>query len=149
GHTGCALSVAFSPDGTTLASTGPDRTLRLWDTRTHKQLALLRVPGANDRYGNSTTNAVAFSPDGKTLAVAVADADGGGAVRLLDAHSHRQLDVLHGHKSGVWRLSFSPDGQLLASLDNDGTTLWDAHTHRQLAVLKSCWGCQTSIAFSP
>ena len=91
---------------------------------------------------NSTTIAVAFSPDGNTLAFAGSE----GAVRLLDAHNHRQLAVLRGHRL-VFELAFSPDGQLLASAGRDGTSrLWDARTPR---AARSPPGPRTSSLKSP
>ncbi|MFN2461469.1 MAG: helicase-related protein, partial [Candidatus Velthaea sp.] len=59
--------VAFSADARTLASAGDDGTVRLWDARTHKQLAT-PLTGHTDLVFD-----VAFSPDGRTLASASAD----------------------------------------------------------------------------
>ena len=62
GHTNWVNSVAFSPDGKTLASGSWDRTIKLWDVATGKQQATLKGPEQGG------LNSVAFSPDGKTLA---------------------------------------------------------------------------------
>src|SRR4051812_26350380 len=61
GHTNEVASVAFSPDGKTLASASYDGTLKLWEVATGKERATL---------GEYTgcLGCVAFSPDGKTLA---------------------------------------------------------------------------------
>ncbi|MYI94302.1 hypothetical protein F4083_08270 [Candidatus Poribacteria bacterium] len=66
GHTDWVGSVAFSPDGNTLASGSSDRTVRLWDANTGEHLQTL------ERHQGGI-GSVAFSPDGKTLASGSSD----------------------------------------------------------------------------
>ena len=66
GHTDLVYSVAFAPDGKTLAtgSGSRDQTVKLWDVTTGKELATLK---GHTRYPSAVVS-VAFAPDGKTLA---------------------------------------------------------------------------------
>ena len=61
GHTEEVNSIAFSPDGKTLASASKDTTIRLWDIQTGKLMTTFTGDGKED-------SSVAFSPDGKMLA---------------------------------------------------------------------------------
>ncbi len=113
-HTQGVARVAWSPDGTLVASAGKDRVARIADAGTGREIAVLR--------GHvGMVYAVAFSPDGRRLATGGDD----GTIRLHDAATGDELLVLRGHTSYVHSLHFSPDGTTLASASGDNTArLW-------------------------
>ncbi|MEV7007744.1 AAA family ATPase [Streptosporangium sp. NPDC051022] len=126
GHTDFVSSAVFSPDGTMLASTGGDNTVRLWDAATRRQIG---APLVNH---TEFVAAVAFSPDGKVLATAA----GNGTARLWDVATRRQIGApLREHAGSVMSVAFSPDGRTLATVGVDGSArLWDVATRRQIGI---------------
>jgi WD40 repeat protein len=139
---GWVKSVAFSPDGKTLASGSADSTITVWDIATHRQ------SGGPLTGHTRSVNSVAFSPNGKILASGGAD----GTIRLWDVAAHRQLGVaLIGHGGAVNSVAFSPDGELVASGGDDGTIrLWDVATHQELGEpFIGLTGSVNSVAFAP
>jgi WD domain, G-beta repeat len=141
GHTDQVLSVAFSPDGKTLASGSADHAVRLWDVAT------------GDPIGDPLTGhtgrvwSVAFSPDGKTLASGSDDA----TVRLWDVATGRPIgSPLIDDIGGVLSVAFSRDGKTLASGGDDRTVrLWDVATGRPIGdPLTGHTGPVYSVAFS-
>jgi WD40 repeat protein len=114
-------SVAFSPDGDTLASAGADQTVRLWHIAGGGLITPIGPPVG-------TTNAiqfssVAFSPDGRTVASSSRN-----SIQLWTATRQGLILLgvpLTGHTGPVESLAFSPDGQSLASGSEDYTArLW-------------------------
>jgi WD40 repeat protein len=138
-HEHSVSSVAFSPDGRTLASGSYDKTIKLWDARSGAELATLKGHG-------DIVSSVAFSPDGRTLASGSYDK----TVKLWDARSGAEIATLKGHGLFVRSVTFSPDGRTLASGSYDNTVkLWDARSGAELATLKGHGDSVSSVAFSP
>ena len=139
GHTNRVQSVLFSPDGTTLASTSSDGTVKLWDVATKQNIATLQ--GHTDDVWS-----VSFSPDGTTLASGSWD----NTVKLWDVATRTNIATLQGHTDDVWSVSFSPDGTTLASGSDDGKVkLWDVATRTNIATLQEHTRSLNSVSFSP
>jgi len=115
---GAVKSIAFSPDGKTLAAGTAQRTVKLWDVAIGQEVCTLSGHGL-EVWG------VAFSPDGKTLASGSLDH----TVKLWDAATGQEVRTLSGHTHFVYSVAFSPDGKTLASGSRDGMIkLWDVAT---------------------
>lgn len=136
-------AVAFSPDGSLLASSGWDEVIHLWDPQMGKSIRELTDP---NRESNLT---IAFSPDGTKLASTC----GNGRVRLWEVQSGKKLWDIQGHKDRTFGLAFAPDGRSLATASYQGTVrLWDAATGAELRGFPT--GVSSSdnsqpLAFSP
>ena len=120
GHTSDINMLAFSPDGSKLASASDDNLAKIWDPQSVKDLATLRGP-------TDKVLALAFSPDGKKLATCGYD----GTVKLwpledFGAGSEIRPSLTLQHSLRTFGVAFSPDGRLLASTGKDrAVRLWD------------------------
>jgi WD40 repeat protein len=120
GHSGAVTAVAFSPDDRWLASASADRTIRIWDTITGKEVRTLQTP--------SHVVAVAWSPDGQRLA----SASTGKIAQLWDPINGKKLHDLSGQSAEVTRVAFSSQGEHVAGLfEANGWIVWQARTGNQ------------------
>ena len=139
GHTDDVWSVAFSPDGGTLASASWDQTIRLWNPNTaqHKTTLIGHTDGINS---------VVFSPDGGTLASASLDR----TIHLWNPNTGKLKRTLIDHKGWVASVAFSPDGQLLASGgDYQTLLLWNTTTWQVERTFPGHTGLVEVVVFSP
>jgi WD40 repeat protein len=151
------LSVAFSPDGKTLAMGGFNK-ITLWDVKTGRNVAMFG--------GIWQVNSVAFSPDGKTLAAG----DGDKTIKLWDmanakppatlsgvlvhlvlgTQSVKPTATLSGHQANAFPVVYSPDGKTLASGSEDCTVkLWNVTSGRCTATLTGHNKGIYALAFAP
>jgi WD40 repeat protein len=139
GHSSFVYSVAYSPDGQTLASGSRDNTIKLWDVKTGNLLQTLE--------GHSSfVYSVAYSPDGQTLASGSFDK----TIKLWNVNTGKLLQTLTGHSSFVYSVAYSPDGQTLASGSRDRTIkLWNVNTGKLLQTLTGHSDSVYSVAYSP
>jgi WD40 repeat protein len=108
GHSSGVTAVAIAPDGKTAISASWDKTLKIWDTETGRELKTLT--GHSDR-----VTAVAIAPDGKTAISASWDK----TLKIWDTETGRELKTLTGHSSWVTAVAIAPDGKTAISASRD------------------------------
>ena len=149
GHAWAVRDIAFSPDGRVFASCGGrpvnGSTISLWDAVTGEHLKNVAERSV------ANVSGVAFSRDGQTLAGSVGFREY--TVRLWDVPTGAQLKPLTEHASQVTNVALSPDGDILASVNDDNIIrLWDVATRQQKRTLIGHDGHDksvNSIVFSP
>jgi WD40 repeat protein len=143
GHTAGVWAVAFSPDGKRLVSGSDDRTVRVWEVGTGKEL--VRID-----HGRYQARAAAFAPDGKTVASGAAGGDGRRPIVIWDAGTGKEVKRLAGHGDDVTAVLFLPDGKRLLSAGRDGLlVLWDVESGRELKRMVHGPGVIYAAALSP
>ncbi len=142
-HADTVISVAFLPDGKAVLTGSQDRTLRLWDRATGKELHRFVVPAGQAMkamrqpllLGMPGSNQIvaALSPDGQTLAAVVANNE----IQLWDTDTGKEIRRFAGPPNGTGSLQFAPDDKTLAVRSGDRTIhLFDAATGNEIRQIK-------------
>jgi WD40 repeat protein/tRNA A-37 threonylcarbamoyl transferase component Bud32 len=152
GHTGPVVSMAYSADGTHLATAGADRTVKVWAV-----VGEMEILDFTSHRG--VVNGLAYSPDGKRLATASAD----GTLRVREAATGQEVLLLRPHKNayrhavidqthtlaGVSAVAYSPDGTMLATGGADTSiSIRNAVTGALIRTLTGHQDAVTGVAFS-
>jgi WD40 repeat protein len=149
GHTDYVSAVAWSPDGSRIASASGDHTVQVWDATGGGHVYTY--------YGHATDAlTLAWSPGGKYLASGSLDT----TVQVWNATNGDRLYTYHGHNDAVFDVAWSPDGTRIASARSpDGkrivigglgdAILLDAGTARPLGYYGYHGGTVHSVAWSP
>jgi WD40 repeat protein len=139
GHTGGVAAIAFSPDGSLLASGGWDRLVRIRRVSDGK-LVRSFTPGTGPVF------ALAYSPDGRILATGNPKTKG--SVKLWDAADGTLIRTIEG-TSYCSSMSFSPDGKRLAAAEHNTIRLWNVADGTLARTLEGHAHNVFSIAYSP
>jgi WD40 repeat protein/beta-lactamase regulating signal transducer with metallopeptidase domain len=153
GHTGPVVRIVISRDGRRLLSCSGwpqgDKTARLWDLKTGKELRVFRAEtpplDKNPDEQPNEIKAVALSPDGKQAV----SAGVGGVVFLWDVETGKELRRLHGHAGTIYALDFAPDGRHVLSGGRDKTIrLWEAKSGREVRKFEGHTNWVMSVRFA-
>jgi len=146
GHENSITSVAFSPNGRDVLTGSLDKTARLWDVATGKELR--RFEGHT-----AAVNSVAFSPNGRQVLTGAGRIFGDSSdntARLWDVTTGNELRRFEGHTNAVWSVTFSPDGRQVLTGSHDKTArLWDVTTGNELRRFEGHTAAVNAVAFSP
>ena len=139
GHISQIWSVAFSPNGRHIISSGSDvlggNVARLWDTNNYRELRTLE--GAYR---------AAFSPDGRYIATCDKS-----DVKIWNSQNGQLLQIFSGHRDPVDSLAYSNNGKRIVSASEKQIIIWDVERGRKLRTLSANWGRYNmiqSVSFS-
>lgn len=136
GHTGPVTGLAVTADGKFLATSGDDKTVRVWDVTGGKQLRSFQ--------GHMTkATAVAVRGDGRQVASASDD----GAVRVWDLNTSDEHKALTDSKESLWAVATSPDGKWVAAAGADKSIRVYALDTGKLEATLDAGAAMTALAF--
>lgn len=140
GHPSNVWSVAISPDGKTLITSGYDGKVMVWNVEEKKAVATLEKH-------KGWCRSVALTADGKHFATAGED----GNVIIWQTEGTQELKTIKAHESAVNQLTFSPDGSTLATAGSDKLVKlwsWQEAEPKEVAKLAGHDDAVWSVAFS-
>ncbi|MFN6481215.1 WD40 repeat domain-containing protein [Nostoc sp. DedQUE07] len=136
GHNSPVNAVAITPDGKTAVSGSNDRTLKVWDLQTGKEMEISPLTGHND-----SVRAVAIAPDGKTAVSGSQDS----TLKVWDLQTGKEISTLTDHNDSVSAVAIAPDGKTAVSgyyekiaydrYDHSTLKVWDLQTGKEISTL--------------
>ncbi|HEY4033249.1 MAG TPA: serine/threonine-protein kinase [Ktedonobacteraceae bacterium] len=139
GHSEGVQAVAWSPDGSRIASGSSDETVQIWDATTGTRAGIYR-----GHAGSVST--IAWSPDGTRIASGSDD----GTVQIWNTTTGMQVGTYGSHSHAVCTVAWSPDGVLIASGSFDKTVrVWDASTGKRVLTYRGHSDSVEAVAWSP
>jgi WD40 repeat protein/serine/threonine protein kinase len=139
GHAGWVVDAAFSPDGLRVVTASFDKTARVWDVATGREVVQLN--GHEDRVWSAK-----FSPDGQRIVTASFDKTS----RVWDAATGREISRLNGHTDQVCSATFSADASRILTASGDNTArIWSVETGQEIRRFEGHTDLVKTALFSP
>lgn len=135
GHNHQVITVAYAPDGNTLATGSVDGTVRIWDCRSGECIFTFNH--------NGCVNSVAWSPDGNHILTGSND----NKAHIWDTNTGKEVLSLP-HNSSVHAVAWSPDGKQAITGSRINAYIWNTATGAQLHTLPHSDWVQ-AVAWSP
>ncbi len=138
GHTNGVYAVAWSPDGSRIASAGYDGTLHIWEITAGNTITTY--------HGSAFLFGLSWSPDGKYVALGNSD----NTVLIVNAARGNVLTSYNGHSNWVKDVAWSPNGKHIASgSDDGGVILWDTANGANIYTYNGHSGHINAVGWSP
>ena len=135
-HKGFVHAVAWSPDGSKIATTSYDRTAQVWDIINNKLITTIEHQGS--------VRTVAWSPDGSKIATGSLDS----TAKIWDIINNNLITTIR-HKGCVHAVAWSPDGSKIATASSDNTAqVWDIANEKLITTIRHK-GFVYAVAWSP
>lgn len=139
GHLGEVNSLAFNPVDTTLASGSDDKTIKLWNLKSRKEIRTFSGH-------KGIIYSIAMSPDGQTIVSGSQD----NTIKVWNLKTGQEIRTLKGHSSLINSVVISSDGEKVASGSYDNTIkVWNLKTGEEIRTLREHTGEVLSVAMSP
>gem|GEM_PF-2300322 len=138
GHNGTVHCVKFSPDGSMVASSSSDRTIKLWNVETGD---LIRTLTGHKQY----VACISFSPDGQTLASCSSDS----TIKFWNVNTGVEIFTIKNDSYKLRSLDYHPDGNILAYNIDNIIKLWDVNSNQEIGIFNGHTETISEIRFSP